>query len=193
MTWKRWTADEVDKMYDLIVWYSTQEAVRLFLQWQEETPYRDGHERTLKQVIARAEDVRVKCPRLDRLSVSEWARTLGISRHQAYAALRQYCTRSKLGYDKGVPTTKVRATAKRCPYFLVGANREAVATFLGEKYVRYVLDQSPRKTAVKNLDTGKVYGTITEAAKDVCIHKSTLAKSFKAGYKCAGYSWQKIS
>ena len=193
MARKRWTADEVDKIYDLVCYHGTQEAVRLFLQWQKENPDRDGRDRTFTQVVSKAEDVRVVCPQIDRFSVAQWSRILGVSRNQAYHALQRYTSRAELGYDKGVSTTAVRRVAKRNPFLLCGADREAVAAFLGENYVQYVLDQSPRRTPVKNLDTGKVYPTIAEAAKDVYVHKSTLARSFRYGYKCAGYRWQKIS
>ena len=191
MSWRQWTHDEIDKLHDLLTEYTNQDAVVLFLRWQDENPSRDGLQRTFSQVQKRASAIRQKCPLADRYAKREWARILKIPEHRALYALRHYRTKQR----QGVPVRVVKKVARQHKSFLYEADRDAVAQYLGAEYVELCDKALPNACCVRvrSLDTGEVFPSVSAAARASYVDKSTMLEALDRRFRVNGRRFEKVS
>jgi hypothetical protein len=184
----RWTDDELDEIHTLASYYTTNEAIQRFKQWQKANPDLCGDRRSDRAIKYRICELRRNgLPRLDRLPIREWGKRLGIGRTQLSRALNRRPSQPR---DAGITMHEIKRVLQRRPKLLNGSNLEKIAELFGEEWLNEIKIPRPgRRRPVKNLDTGEVFRSITEAHSAHYLSRTAIPKSIKDGHTAGGYHW----
>jgi hypothetical protein len=200
---RKWTKTETRRLFNLLLSNPTADAAELFMQWQEKYPDRDGLDREKKAVLSRAYRLRKFAPRHDRISIRAWSKHLGIGRKRLARAIKQLEADPKIpprpvsvGGIQGIPASWMKRVIAFSPDLLSDAESlDPARNWFGDEFIDSLCIPAKdlRFKAVRKVDTGDVYLSIEEAAKQNHVDPSVLARAAKKNGRAAGFQWELIN
>lgn len=202
---RRWEQDEIDMLLELVQSLPLKRLVRAFNIWARTHGYKD---RTLQSIDKKIRKFGYSTkPEISYYSFNKVAQILKIPRNTVAGwkkltvdPLETYQHDGKKFAFNYVTKKELLKFAKRRPECLGGVDQVGLGLLLEDAdLAREILRQYPRRPErqykekrVRCIETGKIYGSIGEAARDVYVARQGVSRAIHAGHKANGYRFEQI-
>lgn len=202
---KSWTQEETDELLDLVQSLPLKRLVRAYNMWARMRGYESRTLRGIDKKIRRL-GYSTKAE-ITYYSFSKIAKILKIPRNTVAGwkkltvnPLETYQHDGKRFAFNYVTTKELLKFAKRRPECLGGVDQIGLGLLLEDAdLAREILRQYPKRfkpqfaqKRVRCIETGKIYGSIGEAARDMHVVRQGVSKAITDGYRANGFHFELV-
>ena len=126
-----------------------------------------------------------------------WGEVLGLLGSRYFRLRRAYYKKyPKAEFSRGVGIEKaqIKATLAEYPNVLAECDLTPAKELFGEEFVSSLeISGTAYRAAIKNLDTGQVFESISAAGRHHFLSGSTIRRAIKRGGMSGGFRWERIN
>lgn len=200
-----WTKEEIDTLLDLVQTVPLKRLVRAFNMWARMHGYKD---RTLTSIDKKIRKLGYSTrAEIQYYSFAKVAEVLKVTRNTVAGwkklsvdPLQTYQHDGKKFAFNYVTKKELLRFAKKRPECLGGVDQVGLGLLLEDAdLAREILRQYPKRPKptyaprrVRCIETGRIYASLGEAARDVHVVRQGISKAIKNGHKANGYHFEEI-
>lgn len=200
-----WTQEETDQLLDLVQSLPLKRLVRAFNMWAR---MRKIPERTAGSIDKRIRKLGYSTrPEIEYYSFSKVAQILKVPRNTVAGwkkltvdPLETYQHDGKKFAFNYVTKKELLRFAKKRPECFGGVDQVGLGLLLEDAdLAREILRQYPKRPKrkfaekrVRCIETGRIYGSLGEAARDVFVSRQGISRAIRVGHRANGYHFEKI-
>lgn len=199
---RNWKPDEIELLKDYAESMPAMQLVRVFNQLNKQ---RGNDARSSASIKLKIHELKLSlCPQYNQFSCSGLARVLGVSddavRYWTTIGLIYTRQREISRSPRFITSANLRKFARERPELFGGLNSiDLYIALESESLVEFITTNYPNRSRgitppkrVRCVETGRVYNSYAEAAKDNYVTRSGIYKAVRKGQKANGYHFELV-